>query len=146
MCSSYCCPVSNADWFCLAAELVVWYHSITLGSSNYKYFREIFLPYWHVSWHVLPWWKPVNGPEPCIRLTQWQRSWPDFPNTVPRALMVRTAFFWSYQRHLWGHLNNPLLRALLLPNTLPRILFKMMNKQRGSQFEDMRAVWYLCFI
>ena len=118
----------------------------TLGYSNYQYFRALFLPYRLVLSCTLPWWKPVNGSEPCISLNQWQRSWPDFPNTVSWALMVRTTFFWSHQRHLWGLLNNSLLRALLFPEALPRNLLKAMNKLRGTQIEDMWAVWYLYFI
>lgn len=32
------------------------------------------------------------------------------------------------------------MRVLLFPKVLPQILLKMMNKVRGSQFEDTLAV------
>lgn len=42
MCSSYWCLASNTIWFWLAEDS---YHSSTLASGNYQYFRELFLPY-----------------------------------------------------------------------------------------------------
>lgn len=114
MCSSYWCLASNTIWFWLAEDS---YHSSTLASGNYQYFRELFLPYIALFWYAAMSASPM-----------WQKSWLDFPNAVPWALMVRTTSFWSHQRHLWSYLNNPLLIALLLPKLLPRILLKMINK------------------